>query len=69
MDLSTAARRFAVHEAIGKQVENLESIIGGLVVIAKTLPEGDSVRNELFDKIGCLDVVATSIREALDCAI
>jgi hypothetical protein len=64
-ELPKIAYRVIAEEAIRNQLHNLERTIGQLVEMAKALPEGN-LRNELFDKISCLDSIGDVMRQALD---
>ncbi len=68
VEISKIATRIIAEVAIRDKVKYLEETIGGIVLIAKSLPEGDQ-RNALFDEISNLDVIAETIKEALDSLI
>ncbi len=65
VEIPKIATRRVAEEAIRNQLHSLEETIRQLIQMEKALPEGDH-RNQLFDKIACLDSIADVIRQALD---
>jgi hypothetical protein len=68
MNVPPIARRLAAEEMLRNQLGNQVETIARLVKLAQSLPEGD-LRNQLFDRISELDVIADGIRRALDSLI
>ena len=68
VDVPPIVRRVAAEEALRSQLGNIVEVIAKLVKLAKSLPEGE-IRNQLFDRISELDVIAEVIRKALDSLI
>jgi hypothetical protein len=62
------ATRLAAEEVLRNQLGNQVEVITKLVKLAQSLPEGE-IRNELYDRISELDVIADGIRRALDSLI
>jgi hypothetical protein len=61
-------KRLAAEEVLRNQLDNMVEVITKLVKLAASLPEGDT-RNQLYDRISELDVIADGIRRALDSLI
>lgn len=64
-DLTQAQKWQAAGGVFTTQAQNLEQVIAGLIELAKSLPEGDELRDELFLKISSLDSIRDTMRATL----
>ncbi len=64
-EIPSIAKRLAAYEALTSQRTHLVDVIGQVVLLAESLPEGD-LRKELYDRISDLDSIADVMGQALD---